>query len=270
MTNMRWSDFKSKFLKTDNPILIYIAVSVIVFLIVNLFSANGLANEYLGFPAKPSLWVSHIYTVITYQFLNQDFFKLLFNMLWLYWMGQLLLDFGKPRQFHFIFLIGGIFGAIFYALILNLIPGLKTNDTAVLIGSSASVMAVLAATATLVPNYSIQLMFFGSVRIKFIVLAYVLLDVLSTVSIDPGSSIAHLGGALFGVAFIKLLQNGTDLTKLFEKKPKLKVVRNEAYQKSNSIVNQREVDAILDKISKSGYDKLSKEEKDTLFMASKN
>lgn len=269
MTN-NWTDFRKRFLKTSNPIVVYIGIAVIVFFIANLFSINGLIYQYLAFPASPNLWLSRFYTVLTYQFLHQDFFKLLFNMIWLYWMGQLLLDFTKPRQFHFVFLGGGIFGAICYAILLVLLPNLKTNEASILIGSSASVMAVLAAVATLVPNYSIKLMFFGQVRIKFIVLAYILLDILSVVAIDPAVSLAHLGGALFGVLFIKLLQGGRDLTKLFEKKPKLKVVRNENAKKSNTIVNQHEVDSILDKISKSGYDKLSKEEKETLFKASKN
>ena len=269
MTN-NWNDIKTKFLKSGNPFIIYIGISVLVFLIVNLFSISGLASQYLAFPSKPELWLNRFYTIITYQFLHGDFFKLLFNMLWLFWMGQLILDFIKPRQFHFIYLGGAIFGAIFYALIFNLIPSFNSNDTSYLIGSSAAVIAILAATATLVPNYSIQLMFFGQVRIKFIVLAYILIDVLSTISINPGSSFAHLGGVLFGFGYIKLLQSGTDFTKIFERKPKLKVVRNQEPRKSTNTVNQREVDAILDKISKTGYDKLSKEEKEILFRASNN
>lgn len=270
MTNNWQQEFKARFLKTNNPIVYYIGITVVIFLIVNLFSINGLAAEYLAFPASPESWITHFYTVITYQFIHQDFFKLLFNMLWLYWMGQLFLDFTKPRQFHFTYLVGGIFGAIFYALVINLIPGIKSNEAGILIGSSASVMAILAATATLIPDYSIRLMLFGSVRIKFIVLAYILLDVLSIISLDPAVSLAHLGGALFGFAYIKFLQSGTDLTKIFERKPKLKVVRNNLVKKQTNIINQKEVDAILDKISKTGYDKLSKEEKDTLFKASKN
>lgn len=269
MTN-NWNDIKAKFLKSGNPIIIYIGISVLFFLIANLFSINGLATQYLAFPSNPEFWLNRFYTIITYQFLHRDFFKLLFNMLWLFWMGQLLLDFIKPRQFHFIYLGGAIVGAIFYALIFNLIPSLKNAEGTYLIGSSAAVMAILAATATLIPDYSIQLMFFGQVRIKFVVLAYILIDVLSIISIDPGSSIAHLGGAIFGLGYIKLLQSGTDITKLFQRKPKLKVVRNQEPKKSSNTVNQREVDAVLDKISKSGYEKLTKEEKDVLFRASKN
>jgi hypothetical protein len=116
------------------------------------------------------------------------------------------------------------------------------------------------------------LLLFGDVRLKYILLVYVLIDI---VGVSPGSSniggnLAHLGGALFGFVFVKLLQNGTDLSAFFAKKSKLKVVRNEAPKKRTSVVNQDEIDAILDKISKSGYEKLTAKEKQTLFDASKN
>lgn len=94
------------------------------------------------------------------------------------------------------------------------------------------------------------------------------MDILGTTGTNAGGSLAHLGGALFGFVYIKLLQNGTDLSSVFKKKPKLKVVRNDTFKPKNTGVNQKDVDAILDKISQSGYDKLTKEEKETLFKAS--
>ena len=220
------------------------------------------------------MWVTHFYTLVTYQFLHADFFHILFNLLWLYWIGQLLLDFIKPRQFHFIYLMGGIFGALFFALLFNLLSAYSLSvNQATIIGSSASVMAIFAALVTLVPNYSIRLMFFGDVKVKYLLLAYIILDLLGTSSTNAGGSIAHLGGVLFGFVYIKFLQNGTDLSTIFKAKPKFKVVKN-TQVKSNktkpSGVNQQEIDAILDKISASGYDKLTKEEKETLFRASKD
>ena len=265
---------------SGSVILPYIGINVIIFVVVSLASligfssgkegfVNGLVSEYLAFPASPNQWLTHFYTLITYQFIHFGFFHILFNMLWLYWMGQLFLDFLKPRQFHFVYIAGGIFGAVFFALIYNFLPNYKLIDGAILIGASASVMAIFTAITTLVPNYTIHLMLIGPIKLKYLLAIYIFLDVIAIQNYD-GGSVAHLGGALLGFAYIKLLQNGTDLTKLFERKPKLKVVRNNEPKRNANTVNQKEVDAILDKISKSGYDKLSKEEKDTLFKASKS
>lgn len=280
MTNNWWTDFKYKFFKTDSIVLPYIGINVIIFVLVSVasllsfFSGNEgfvkeLVNEYAAFPASPNEWLSHFYTLITYQFFHANFFHVLFNMLWLYWMGQLFLDFLKPRQFHFVYITGGIFGAILFALIYNLLPNYKLIDGAILIGASASVMAIFTAVTTLVPNYTLHLMLIGPIRIKYLLAVYIFLDVIAIQNYD-GGSVAHLGGAILGFFYIKLLQNGTDVTKIFERKPKLKVVRNSETKRQTSHVNQKEVDAVLDKISKSGYDKLSKEEKETLFKASKN
>ncbi|TKC12128.1 rhomboid family intramembrane serine protease [Pedobacter polaris] len=281
MTNNLWNDLKLKFFKSGNPVFLYIGINAAAFVVVSLLSVvfyysgrdgfiDGLVKEYLAFPSAPGLWLTRFYTVLTYQFFHKDFFHILFNMLWLYWMGQIFLDFVKPRQFHFVYLAGGILGAVFYALIFNLVPVFITSVNVPLIGSSAAVMAVFAAAATLVPNYSLRLMFLGDVKIKYLLLVYILLDLIGTTKMNAGGSLSHLGGVLFGFIYIKLLQSGTDLSSLFERKPKLKVVRNNGVKKQTSTINQKEVDAILDKISKSGYDQLSKEEKDTLFKASKN
>jgi membrane associated rhomboid family serine protease len=281
MNSNLWYDFKLKFFKSGNPVFLYIGINILIFILVSLASVivffagyqgliNGLINEYLAFPSIPNLWLSHFYTVLTYQFFHADFFHILFNMLWLYWMGQLLLDFIKPRQFHFLYIGGGILGAVFYALIFTVVPVFKTTTNIPLIGASACVMAIFTALVTLVPNYSIRLLFVGEIKIKYLLLVYILLDLIGTTSPNAGGSLAHLGGVLFGFVYVKLLQNGTDLSVIFKKKPKLKVVRNNEPKKQTSNVNQKEIDAILDKISKNGYDKLSKEEKETLFKASKN
>jgi len=275
-----WYDFKVKFLKSGNPAMLYIGLNALIFVVLTLTVLlgsiggtliDGYISYYLKFSANPALWLTHCYTVLTYQFLHANFFHVFFNLLFLYWVGQLLLDFVKPRQFHLIYLGGGVLGAICFALIYNLIPFFNASvQGSTLEGASAAVMAVFTALATLVPNYNLRLMFLGNVKIKYLLLVYIFLDLIGTTSTNAGGSISHLGGALFGFIYIKLLQNGTDLSTIFKRKPKLKVVKNEHPKKSTNIINQREVDAILDKISKSGYDKLSREEKETLFKASKN
>jgi len=169
-------------------------------------------------------------------------------------------------------------GAVFFALAYNIFPAFSGSIySATIIGSSASVMAIAVATTTLLPDYTISLILIGSVKLRYVVLAYIVIDLIGIASTNAGGSFAHLGGAFFGLIYIKLLQNGKDWSVWFKKKPVLKVVRNDspksagARRKSNTnAVNQVEVDAILDKISKAGYDKLSKEEKETLFKASNN
>lgn len=282
MNNSLWAELKLKLFKSGNPVLLYIGVNALIFVVFSLISVvfffakmpdavAGFINDYLAFPSSPALWPTRFYTLLTYQFFHQGVFHILFNLLWLYWMGQIFLDFVKPRQFHFVYLGGGILGGIFFALIYNLVPvyqPLVSEST--VIGSSAAVMAVFAAAVTLVPNYSIRLMFIGDVKIKYLLLVYIILDMIAMQSANAGGSLAHLGGALFGFLYIKFLQKGTDLSSIFKKKPKLKVVKNNNVKQQTNTVNQKEIDLILDKISKTGYDKLSRAEKETLFKASKN
>lgn len=278
MNNNGFKDIIYRLFKSGNPAMLYIGINIIVFLVVNigsLFLVKGLGNElisqYLAFPADFAQWPLRFYTLVTYAFLHKDLFHILFNLLWLYWMGNLFLDFLKPRQFQVVYWGGAIIGALAFALIFNLSPQLNAGG-ATLIGASAAVMAIFSAVATLVPNYSIRLLLFGDVRLKYLLLVYVLIDIVGT---SPGSgniggNLAHLGGALFGFVYIKLLQSGTDLSSFLVKKPKMKVVRNEPQKKKTEIINQEEIDAILDKISKTGYEKLTAKEKQTLFDASKN
>lgn len=282
MTSGVIEDIKFKVLKSGNPVFLYLGINIAIYIVFSLIAVilffsghqglmENIINDYFAFPSNPNLWLSHFYTPITYQFFHADFFHILFNMLWLFWMGQLFLDFVKPRQFHLVYIGGGIFGAILYALLYNILPAFQNiAQSSTVIGSSAAVMAIFVAVATLVPDYTIRLMLIGNVKLKYLVIVYIILDIIAMKSYNAGGSIAHLGGALFGFTYIKFLQSGTDLSIIFKKKPKLRVVRNEAPQKSSVLINQREVDAILDKISKTGYDQLSREEKETLFKASNN
>jgi membrane associated rhomboid family serine protease len=275
-----WHDLYVKFFKSGSPAMLYIGINVFLFVITSLagvvavFSnhkgwADFQIQTYFAFPADFDRLPTRFYTLLTYQFFHAGLFHILFNMLWLYWIGQIFLDFLKPRQFHFVYLGGGMLGALSFLLLFNVVPAFSAQN-ATIIGSSASVMAILAATTTLVPDYSFRLLFIGEVKLKYLALVYVFLDILGTAGDNAGGSIAHLGGALFGFIFVKFLQNGKDWSTLFKRKPKLKVVRNNTPEKSDVFVNQKDIDAILDKISKSGYDQLSKEEKETLFKASKN
>ena len=133
----------------------------------------------------------------------------------------------------------------------------------------------MVATATLLPDYTISLILIGPVRLKWIAVFFIIIDLLSVVGPNAGGYLSHIGGGIFGFFFIKSLQNGNDWSKPFENvfkpKPKLKVVSKNDYQrpkKDNIEPNQEVIDQILDKISKSGYNNLSKQEKQILFKAS--
>lgn len=283
-----FDELKHKVFRSGNPAYLYIGINVLIFLLVGLVNllfflsgkgtleVDALIRIYFGYPANLGLLPYRFYTILTYQFFHDGIFHILFNMLWLFWMGNIFLDFLKPRQFHFVYLAGGVAGALLYTLVFNVFPVFAGSlPSATLLGSSAAVMAIVVATATLVPDYGMSLMFFGNVKLKYLAIAYVALDLISIASANAGGSLAHLGGAILGFSYIKLLQNGTDWSNLFKRKPKLKVVKNNGPSRTSgrnnaNSVDQREVDAILDKISKFGYEKLSKEEKETLFKASKH
>lgn len=286
MSNSLFQDLKQKVFQSGDPSYLYIGINTIIFLVLALInvpfflsgngvSFDGFIDEYLAFPASLGKLPLRFYTLLTYQFFHAGFLHFLFNMLILFWMGRIFLDFLKPRQFHFVYLTGGFAGAILFAIAFNAFPVFMGSvSDATIIGSSAAVMAIVVAAATLVPDYTIHLLLFGGVKLKYLALAYVVLDLIGTTSGNAGGSFAHLGGALWGFTYIKMLQRGSDWSKLFKKKPKLRVVKNEnvkpASRKKEAGVDQREIDAILDKISKTGYDKLSREEKETLFKASKH
>lgn len=285
MNNGLLEDLKYKVFRSGNPIFLYIGLNAIIFIVTALLgvmvflSGNGtggvsaIVSEYFAFPADVTALPLRFYTLLTYMFFHDGFFHVLFNMLWVYWLGTIFMNFLSNRQFHFVYLAGGIAGALFFTAAFYAFPVFRPAiPTAHLIGSSAAVMAIVAATATLVPDYEIRMLFLGNVKLKYLALAYILLSLIGVGSANAGGNIAHIGGALLGFAYIRVLRGGTDWSNLFKKKPKLKVVKNQTYKptssKSGSGIAQSEIDAILDKISKTGYDKLSKEEKETLFKAS--
>ncbi|QNR83577.1 rhomboid family intramembrane serine protease [Pedobacter riviphilus] len=283
--NNTFKDLKYKVFQSGNPIFFYIGINVLLFLVIaviGLFSRLSgqgdivglFVSDYLGLPASISKLPERFYTLFTYMFIHDGILHILFNMLGLFWFGNIFMNFLKSRQFHFVYLAGGLFGGLFAVAVLNIFP-LYANGLAsvTIVGASAAVMAIIVAAATLVPNYSIMLLFFGEVKIKWIAIVYFVLDFLAIGSLNAGGSLAHIGGALVGFIFIKRLQSGSDWSKLFERKPKLKVVRNEKPVKKPEFkggVSQQEIDAILDKISTSGYDKLTAAEKEKLFKASKD
>jgi len=274
-----------KAFRSGSPLFLFIGINILVFVglgVLSLVSALGFTDvslagyvlPWIQLPASVSAWLYKPWTLFTYMFTQQGLFHVLFNMLWLFWLGIIFLDFLKKRQFTFVYLAGGIVGGILYLLAYNLIPVFREEAfRTVMIGSSASVSAIVFATATLLPDYTIRMLFFGNVKLKYLALAFIVIDVLAIAGFNAGGSIAHIGGALFGFVYIKRLQNGQDWSRMLgrqERRKKLRVVRNEHPVHEEPLVpNQEVIDRILDKISQSGYDSLTKAEKEALFKASK-
>ena len=243
------------------------------------------AAQWLSLPASLSLLAQRPWTLITYMFLHESLLHIFFNMLMLYFGGKIFMEYLGNRKLVATYLFGGIVGGLLYVAAFNLFPAFAgVKDQAMALGASAAVLAILVAIATFIPNYSLQLMFFGRMKLKYIAIFFVVIDILSIEKSNPGGHIAHLGGALWGFLYIIALKKGTDLSKifviigrffkkLFTPKPKLRVsyskkpLSDDEYSAQKK-AEQAKIDAILDKISRSGYESLSKEEKEALFKSS--
>ncbi|MDA9555006.1 rhomboid family intramembrane serine protease [Pelobium sp.] len=285
-----YDELKMKVFQSGSRVNFFIGINVIVFLVISLASVfeylftkqtslNILVTEYLAVPTYLPKLLSRFWTPLTYMFLHAGFFHILFNMLWLFWMGRIFEEYLNSKKLTFVYLAGGLAGAVFYILCYNIFPAFADDNlVSSAVGASAAVTAIVIATATLLPDYTIFLMIFGAVRLKWIALIYIVIDLISIAGPNAGGHLTHLGGAIFGFLFIKSLQNGNDWSKpfenLFKSRPKLKVVSKnysaDRKASKNSVPDQEVIDKILDKISESGYNNLSKKEKEILFNASKN
>lgn len=271
MNNNWFSKIFHLVFRSGNPTYLYIGLNGFIFLLsllIGLFSI-----PLTSFLAMPVLWTNfpeRFYTILTYAFLNEGLLNFLFNMLTLYWVGTIFLNFLKSRQFHFVYIAGILMGGVIVLALYAIFP-VMAETNGYLSGSSAPMMAVAAAVATLVPDYGLRLFLFGNVRLKYLVIILLLLQLLAVFSAQPAIGVAAIGGAIIGFVYVRALQNGKDLSKIFNKKPHLKVVRNtQTVSPKSEKPRQQEIDNILDKISKSGYDNLTKAEKEQLFRASKS
>lgn len=256
---------------------IFLAYNIIRAILFILGHQIGSTYAYLlAVPASLQSLLLRPWTLLTYMFFHEDFLHILFNMLWLYWFGKLFLQFMSQKQLLWVYILGGLSGATLFIITYNLLPAFSP-DGAIALGASAAIMAVVIAVATLRPNFEIYLLFIGAIKLKYLAIATILIDIISIPASNAGGHISHIGGALFGFIFALKLLKGTDITaplssinfKWKRKKSKLKVERGRPETdweyRTRKKSEQVEIDKILDKISKSGYDSLSKQEKDALF-----
>ncbi len=242
---------------------------------------DGYLLEYLAVPADPLHLPFRFWTVITYMFLHVEFFHILFNLLWFYWFGKIFLEYFDQRYLLINYIAGGLAGAVMYIVFYNSFPLFESVvPVSKLMGASAAVMAVVAAVAFYVPNYTIQLFLVGRIKVFYIAMALFILDFFMIAGDNAGGHLAHIGGALWGYIFVLLYSKGYRfrLKNGFKNpfaKPKMKKsytsgrpVSDEEYRR-RKIEEQEQIDAILDKIKLSGYKSLTASEKELLFRASK-
>ncbi|TBW28608.1 rhomboid family intramembrane serine protease [Gramella sp. KN1008] len=281
---------------TEKLIALNVLVFILFFLLRTLAFLFQLPSDFLlewfVFPKEPLEFLVKPWSIITYSFLHNGIWHILSNMLILYFSGIYFLNYFSPKRLLNYYFLGVIIGALVYMLSYNLFPAFQGTGRSYLMGASAGVMAVLIGIASHIPNMRVRLLLIGSIKFWWIAAFLVVLDIIQIPMGNAGGHLAHLGGAALGYLYTNQLQKGNDIGKWFEnlmdgvaslfkpkeKKAKMKTVhRSGKTTKSRSSQKkamdkddkQKKVDAILDKISKSGYDSLSKAEKDFLFQAGK-
>lgn len=295
-------DIKEMYNRPNNGLIKIIMINIAFFLIINLvmvfcklFGFNDIASLfYLNFkmPADINKFIYRPWTLFTYFFSHKDFLHIIFNLLFLYWFGRIIEDLVGNSKVIAIYLLGGLMGAGVYFLFYYTIPYfIQYRSVAEVLGASGSVYAIVVGAATLRPDYELRLLLLGNIKIKWIAAVYILISFIGIGGSNAGGHAVHLGGALLGFLFVKRLQAGDDWSRfvmppitwignLFAAQPKIRVTHrsknqyktggNSAFhQNANSRTSQNDIDNILDKISQSGYESLTKEEKQMLWEASK-
>lgn len=281
-----WEDIKTTF-RHGSVLTRLIYINLGVFLVMKLTGVIFYLANYsfspemwLSVPSEPVLLIRRPWTLFTYMFLHAGFLHLLFNVLGLYWFGKLFLYHFEGEKLLGLYLIGGIAGALVYVIAYEIFP-VFSSVNALLLGASASVFAILVALSVYDPNREIYLMFIGPVKLKYVAAFYVILSVLGISSSNPGGNLAHLGGAAWGWFYIYRLRRGSDLgaglnrvlkrlSGLFQNKGRMKVTfknppKDDYEYNRNKNLQQEEINRILDKVARSGYESLTKKEKETLF-----
>ncbi len=263
-------------------IAVFVLVQVVI-IGLRLFNSDGTEwLTYLELPSNLATLLDRPWTLLTYMILHVEVWHILFNLLCLLGFGQLFLLYFSQKHLLGIYLLGGFAGALFYVGAYNLFPYFSVaKENSFLLGASASIMAVIVAVATHVPNFEVSLWFFGKIKLKYIAIFTLTVSILGVSSSNAGGEFSHLGGALAGFFFAKRFHAGKDLTKginklidaittLFKPRPKkFKVTYNRAkpdtFYNKQQHDNEKEIDQILEKIKRSGYESLSSDEKKKLF-----
>lgn len=272
-------------------IAVFLALNIITIVMIFAGEESGrfIVEQWVAMPGNFGRLARHAWTPLSYMFSQIEPLHLIFNMLWLYWFGIVFQLMSTPKRMIGLYLLGGLGGAALYLLAVNTIPYFAGHG-GLLIGSSASVIAIVTATAIMAPDYRMNLLFLGAVSLKWIAIVTIGIDLLSVTGSNAGGHIAHLGGAAVGAIFALGLKRGHDITaplnslidaivNLFRRRPKVRPARFRASgapsaprpkaPSAASAADQAELDNILDKIKKSGYSSLTADERARLFDVSR-
>lgn len=269
--------------------LIYINLGVFLVIsiaqaLLGLFNVNTEWVDSLMLPAQVSTFAHRPWSILSYMFFHKSFIHILFNLLMLYWFGKLFLQYCSQHDLVGLYILGGIAGGATYIIAFNLLPKFApVIGLSLLLGASASVMAITIATAVFAPNQTMRLVLIGNVKIKWIALVSVLISLMQINAENAGGELAHIGGAVAGYIFAIEYKKGKNITDWINKilhrianlihgagrKPKMKVsyTTRENDQEYNYRKKQEndDIDKILDKIKSSGYESLNDDEKGKLF-----
>lgn len=285
--------------QTANIAIKLIVINVLVYLLFNIVPwLAGLQStafsQYFVLPSDFVRFLQQPWSIVSYAFLHSGFSHLLWNMVFLYVFSRFVLNLFSEKKFLAIYLLGAIAGGSLFAILYNVLPVFR--GTGVLLGASAAVNAIVVFIGTYTPNAEVRIFTFN-IKLWWIAAFIVVKDILTLDAGNAGGLISHLGGAAFGFMYARQLAQGNDIGLWFEKiidsvaswfskspkraqkKSPLRTVHKNRDKKSTGTATtasssksekQQQIDMILDKISKSGYDSLSKAEKDFLFKAGKD
>ena len=259
-------------------IMINLSVFIIVFLLNTLgflFQARTSFVNWFILPATFDALLTKPWTLISFGFIHLDFLHLLMNLISLYFIGNLFIDYFTSKQFISFYILGTFFGGLLFMISYNLFPAFRSDvSNSSLLGASAGVSAIFIGIATYIPNYQFKIPLIGFIKLWHLAAIWIVLDIIQIPAGNAGGHLAHLGGALFGFLYVNQARSNKTtiwdtLKVFFSKKSPLKTVhktKNTApRKKANTTYKQQKINAILEKISKSGYETLSQEEKDFLF-----
>ena len=269
-------------------ILVYLLFLILGnFFILMKWNPSGISNinDYFSFNSSPIVFLKRPWTILTYMFLHGSFWHIFNNMLIYFFTAKMYEDLLGKKSSLSTYIIGGFCGAILYLITHNLFPLFKDMGNIPMLGASAAVMAVFVGLATYTPNFEVMLFGVIKIKMKYLAMTWVAFDIIGLSNSDGIAHFAHLGGAFWGYFYVSNFRKGKDIAYWFDdligklkgvsKKRKIKIVYKKKKQEkkttfSNSKSRQEKVDEILDKIKLSGYESLSKKEKDYLFDASKH
>ncbi len=283
-------DFKYK-LKAFNAFEKIIVINIVIFIIGQLIGVFGRTSSPLSYLSLPSDFFDFLvkpWTIITYGFAHNGFFHILFNLLILYYISRMLLNLFRPKMALNIYFLGIIAGGLAFLFTYNVLPSQFLINTSAVVGASAGIRALIIFLGVYMAETEVRFFMFN-VKLKYIAIVLVVMDVLGLFTLNQGGNVAHLGGALLGYMYATKLRQGKDIGLGFERmmdtvvswfqpKSNLKTVHRKKGKREfagktkdefNTFNNQKKVDLILDKISKSGYESLTAEEKEFLFKAGK-